>query len=261
MTKFGGTVLEFNGNKYNLHNLLIIAGAAPKIDIEGITFNNDISKHDAEIKEQFKVTYHNGEPPEAKELIIFKQEGGYTILHGFGLLAEEELSKAKLSKARLLSTPALKKARFEKEEPATAERVLSSSASGAMADKMQQAFVSAPKPYRAEIKQERFEAASHQDRKVQNHSSFGSHQTTKTQNSSLSGAHYDPSKAAPASPSLTQQVRAAGYTDMTSHQRKPSLNELTRPPGQRPVAPSDAMNHPTGVRPRAHQFGTGKKKA
>lgn len=253
MTKFGGTVLEFNGNKYNLHNLIQMAASAPKIDIEGVVFNNDISKKPEEIKDQFKVTYHNGVPEDVKELIIFKQEGGYTILVGFGLLAFEELHKAKLSKARLISTPALKKARFEKDapvgDPPTTERVLNSSASGAMADKMQQAFVSAP---RAAVKQERFER--------QPVTPPPDVQTRKVQNSNLSGAHYDPSKAGPTGhSSLTQQTRAAGYSEMTSHQRKPSLSELTRPPGPSHQAEA-GLNHPTGVRPRAHQFGTGKRK-
>lgn len=256
MTKFGGTVLEFNGNKYNLHQLIQIAGAAPRVDTNGLKF---IGKADgSEIPPEYTLTYHNGEPLPAKELVIFKINGAYMVLHGREFMATAR-------HARLLSTPALKKARFEKEEPASAERVLSSSASGAMADKMQQAFVAAPKRYdapthdRAQVKQERFEATTRSEAPFVP----SDNNNRKTQNSSLSGAHYDPTRPRPTGTSLTQQTRA-GYTEMTSHQqqqRRPSLSELTRPPSQAQQQPEAALNHPTGMRPRAHQFGTGKKKA
>lgn len=225
MSNYGGIVLEFNGNKYNLHSLTQIAGSAPRIDIENIVFNNDISKHDEEIAAQFKVTYHNGTPPPAKELIVFKQEGGYTILLGHDLLADETLTKAKHSKARLISTPALKKTRFEKDapvgDPPTVERVLNSAASGPMADKMQQAFTGAPKRYES----------NHTQRLDRS-----------TERNSVTGTH-----------------KPAGYSDMTSHQGKLSLAEINRAPAPQ-VHTEAGLNHPTGVRPRAHQFGTGKKK-
>lgn len=136
MSKAEGIVMELNGSKYDLTKVLAVAASAPRVTLRGLPING----RSGPARPEHKVTFHNGEPPAAKEVIIFKQHDGYTILFG------EDLYANPADTARLLSTPALKKARFEKEEAATPERVQSSSATGAMADKMQQAY-SRRQPY------------------------------------------------------------------------------------------------------------------
>lgn len=180
MANQASTVLEHNGSKYNLQQLITIAGGCPLVDTGNLMFHGHVGKP---LEERFQVKLHGAEAPAAKEAIIFKQEGAYTVL--FGQVGP---------RARLVSTPALKKARIEKQEPATAERVAASTASGAMADKMQQAF-------------------SH-----------------KTNNSGLSGAVVRPNQhPTPREQTLTHQVRrdargnaVSGYSEMTHHQQQRS---------------------------------------
>lgn len=183
MTKTTAAVLELNGNKYDLQKLLVAAKSYPLVDLGNLKLNTD-PRHPNH-KEHI-VTIHNGPAPEAKEMFIFKQHDGYTVLHG-----EQFIGQA--TKARLVSSPSLKKVRFEQSQPATPERVQASSATGAMAEKMQSAYGG---------------------NKIQNSTAFGSHQ--RRDGVDLS--------AAKNSHGLNEQRfgrngSPSGYQPMTNHQR------------------------------------------
>lgn len=160
MNKNTGVVMQFAGAKYDMAKLMGLLGTCPKVKINELQFNgpakDDKEAADPRFQELRKdqiVTYH-GEPAEYPQcVIVVKQHGKYTFLYGEGV-------RDAFAEAYLVTSHTLKKVRYEQSQPATAERVMASAASGPMANKMQEAFRGNREPANV---------------KVHNHSSFGSH--------------------------------------------------------------------------------------
>lgn len=136
MNKNAGTVMEFAGAKHDMGKLMALAGTCPEIPVGGLKLNED---DDHPLRSAQLVTFHNKEPEPAEVVLLYKQHGNYTVLYGRELIGKTVAGKV-VATARLITTHVLKRVRYEAAVPATAERVVSSSASGAMADKMQEAF-------------------------------------------------------------------------------------------------------------------------
>lgn len=97
------SLLILNGQRYKLSQLLVIANTAPTIGINA-TDINDGSNSEHRVSFEPATPIANDHQPMLP--IVFKQHGKFTVLLG------ETLIKDGMNKVRLLSTPALKKARL-----------------------------------------------------------------------------------------------------------------------------------------------------
>lgn len=109
--------LTLHGNVYDLNAVLRLAPTGPLVECQITDFNTNVNPDHV-------VTYQSAQPGKMYEaaksnsslpcIVIYKQDGKYTILHGHELLAEQQKAKGfKAYKCRLLSHPMLKKARID----------------------------------------------------------------------------------------------------------------------------------------------------
>jgi hypothetical protein len=141
------------------------------------------------------VTYH-GQPAEYPQCVILvKQHGKYTVLYGDSI-------RDAVEEAYLVTSHTLKKVRYEQSQPATAERVLTSTTTGQMADKFQAAFRGSREPV-----------------------------SVKVQNAGVSGAHVGRDWAGhhrAQQDTLTSQVRGEKIEKNTTFGRHGSASDVQR---------------------------------
>lgn len=100
--------LTFSGHSYDLQKVAAFGKQGPVITINKDQLNNP---EDAQF-EEVKVEYHNYDASTKCEVVITKQLGKYTVLVGKAKV-DELLSKGQTElRARLISHPALKRARI-----------------------------------------------------------------------------------------------------------------------------------------------------
>ena len=251
MNKNAGIVLEFNGHQYDLQKLMAIAKTCPRVELAGLTLNDENHPNASEHEVSFIPA---NATPVAEIVVIFKQHGNYTVLMGRELMPGGSAG-VKALKAHLLSTPAMKKVRIEKHEPASVEQVVSSVATGTMADKMQQAFTQAApvKSYEREstvFERERPEAPA--VRRMTNYPRSTDHGNTETEYEKYKKQYFadnphevPPEKKTTATTSFkVQNSSISGRIDTSGSLHSQQVQQ----------------QHPDTHRPRAHQFGALQRK-
>ena len=101
--------LHLGGVEYDANIVLALAKSGPKIAIDV----SDINAFDSSwVDKEHKVSLRGNVPDEV--VVLFKQHGKYTVLMGMAKV-REALEQPKKVVGRLISTPALKRAKVERE--------------------------------------------------------------------------------------------------------------------------------------------------
>ena len=116
MNENQSAIMFFNGSQYTLANIVALGKIGPTINIQ----IEDINLYEGPNQKTEHVVVFN--PPQQNpaaddgSIVFYKQHGRYTVLLGKNTLVSKILVKDFTNniKGRLISTPALKKARIEK---------------------------------------------------------------------------------------------------------------------------------------------------
>lgn len=110
------TLLILNGVPHHLDQILRALAAAPTVEVDPATINpaegpNTNPEHVVSLSPA-TLDYDD------KQVVFFRQHGGFTVLLGKGKVKHYREGGAKIIKGKLLSTPVMKKTRVPEPEPA-----------------------------------------------------------------------------------------------------------------------------------------------
>jgi hypothetical protein len=103
------TLLILNGVPHFLDAVLRSVGASPTVEVDPSTIN--LSEGPNVNPEHVVVLRPAVTDYDDKQIVFFKQHGGFTVLLGKDKVAHYKAAGAKIIKGKLLSTPVLKKSR------------------------------------------------------------------------------------------------------------------------------------------------------
>lgn len=116
LSKWKSTKLSFNGHDHVLATVIAVAQGGPIIAVKlsDLAIDSDVPDN------RVLIEPHSAELANL-ELIVYKHNGKFLILTGHAIIAQAKTDKLSEIKARLLSTPALKRARVIPDQPVQSE--------------------------------------------------------------------------------------------------------------------------------------------